>query len=148
VTTRYWDTSALVKRYCRKRGTQLVQRLLSEEAVRATSLLAYPELLAALARKRREGGLTAEDYRAARSQFLQDWDERVYSVVAVTGALAVRAGRLAEARGLKAMDALHLASALALQEVLQDAVTVVSSDAELLRAAEAEGLGALNPELT
>jgi len=48
---------------------------------------------------------------------------------------------------LKALDSLYLAGALGLQQTLKEPVLFVSAERQLLQAAQAEGLRALNPEM-
>jgi predicted nucleic acid-binding protein len=48
---------------------------------------------------------------------------------------------------LKALDSLYLAGAVGLQRALKEPVLFVSADRQLLQAAQAEGLRALDPEM-
>ncbi|MGD0093911.1 MAG: hypothetical protein ABSE73_28715, partial [Planctomycetota bacterium] len=48
---------------------------------------------------------------------------------------------------LRGADSIHLAAAISFRDASQEAVTVVASDVELLRAAAAEGFACLNPEV-
>jgi len=59
------DTSALVKLYVDEEGSPAVHGALQQATVAATSTLAYFEARSALARRRREGGLAATEYRRA-----------------------------------------------------------------------------------
>ena len=56
----YFDSSALVKRYLKEKGTDVVQSLTAREELVATSKFSYPEILSAFMRKRREGELGEE----------------------------------------------------------------------------------------
>jgi predicted nucleic acid-binding protein len=49
----YLDTSALVKRFVAKAGSNRVGRLIVEDASVATAKIAYPETCSGLTRKRR-----------------------------------------------------------------------------------------------
>ena len=55
----YFDASALVKRYVRETGSQTVRRLLAT-GVAATSRLSEVEVASAIARRTREGVLSAD----------------------------------------------------------------------------------------
>ena len=55
----YFDASALAKRYVREIGSQSVRRLLAA-GVAATSRLSEVEVASAIARRAREGVLSAE----------------------------------------------------------------------------------------
>jgi uncharacterized protein len=106
--TLYLDTSSLVKLYVAEAGADLVRRLVVEATVVATSVVAYAELRAALARLRRERALTAAQFASAKRAFDQDWP--TYLSLEVTGPLSREAGHLAERFALRGFDAVHLAS--------------------------------------
>lgn len=55
----YLDTSALVKLYIDEAGAPIVRRAAREAELMATSEIAYVEMRAALARRHREGDLSA-----------------------------------------------------------------------------------------
>ena len=69
----YLDTSSLIKLYVAEAGVDLVLALLDKAAVVATSVVAYAETRAALARLRREGRLSAPDFSSAKRDFERDW---------------------------------------------------------------------------
>jgi predicted nucleic acid-binding protein len=59
----YFDTSALVKRYSRERGTKTVNALLAKRGkVAILGSPAITEFYAALAAKARQGELTRDDW--------------------------------------------------------------------------------------
>jgi len=130
----YLDTSSLVKLYVDEPGSQDVARLLERAEIAATSVLAYPEARAALARRRRERSLTPASHRRARTALDADWP-RVLSLD-VGAALARQAGDVAERHRLRGFDALHLASYLAIRrEFPGEEVRFSSADKALVRAA-------------
>lgn len=98
-------------------------------------MLLYPEARAAVGRAHRAGRITPHRQREAHAQVDRLWLglERLD----VTSSIARRAGDLAEVHGLRAYDAVHLASALT---VADDDLAVVSADRRLLDAAAALGL--------
>ena len=108
----YLDTSSLVKLYAEEEGSPLVGELVERSELAATSVVAYAEARAALARQRREGGLTAAGYDRARADFERDWPR--YLTIEVSEAVYRSAGDLAEKHHLRGFDSLHLASYLAL----------------------------------
>ncbi len=139
----YLDTSALVKRYYQEEGTEKVE-VLMREAVAFTSKVAYPETLAALAKKWREGEITEVDFRNAVSDFKFDW-HFLLAVVELTDEIVDLAGTLVEKYPLKGFDAVHLASALSVRRGWMESFRFVCSDQTLLKAADAEGLEILDP---
>ena len=106
--TLYVDTSSLVKLYVREAGSDLVRQLVGAATVVATSVVAYPETRAALARLRREGVLSAARVASARSEFEEQWP--AYLTLEATDSLCRLAGDLAEKYGLRGFDSIHLAS--------------------------------------
>lgn len=106
--TVYLDTSSLVKLYVAEPGSDRVRRLIGRASMVATSLVAYPEARAALARLRRERGLDARGFARAKRDLDADWPKFVG--VELTTSLCREAGDLAERYRLRGYDAVHLAS--------------------------------------
>jgi predicted nucleic acid-binding protein len=133
---RYFDASALVKRYVREQGSAKVRRLLAAQA--ATSRLSEVEVTSALMRRSREGAVSpAERDRALaalRSDFL------AILVVELTAEISARSRLLLQRHPLRAADAIQLASCLYLQDRLSLRLPFVAFDARLLEAARREGL--------
>lgn len=134
----YLDTSVLVKLYVDEDGSEGVARWVADAELVATSRVAYPEARAALARRRREGALTSAGQRRVVSEL--DRDMASFVLVELNEALARAAGDLAERRGLRGFDAIHLASALELGRLLGTSPCFAAADARLMAAAAAEGL--------
>lgn len=107
----YLDTSSLIKLYVEEEGSAAVRALVAGAAVVATCVLAYPEARSALARLRREGGLTESEQSRAGGELDRDWDSFLALPV---DAVWRRAGDLAERHGLRGADSIHLASFLSL----------------------------------
>ena len=142
----YFDASALIKRFVVEEGSTTVHSLLTREGVGATAKLAYAEVYAGLARKRREGYLSQARYGLACRQFESDWP--AYLQVELRDEVLLLARDLIQRHPLRAYDAVHLASALSLQTGLGEEVTFVVADERLLDAAQAEQLRPLNPTRT
>jgi uncharacterized protein len=134
----YLDTSALVKLYAEEAGSQVVRRVVAASDLIATSLLSYAEARSALARKCRGGEIARAALNRLRQEFERDW-VRLH-VLPVDEALVRKAGDLTEEHALRALDALHLATADNLQAVLRAAVTFACFDGALNGAAKKRGL--------
>jgi uncharacterized protein len=106
--TLYLDTSSLVKLYVDEAGSEDVRRLVTHAAVVATSIVAYPETRAALARLRRSGDLSPAKFLAVKRSFEGQWP--AFLTLEVTAPLSREAGDFAERYALRGFDALHLAS--------------------------------------
>ena len=142
--TRYFDASALVKGYVDEPGSDAVRRMLSSGARVATSRIAFAEVASAIARRCRNGDLTAatrDRVFATMTRDAQSCQRLDVSDEVVRGAMS-----LVRDHPLRGFDALHLASCLLLARSLPVGPEFVCSDAGLLRAASACGLRVVNPE--
>lgn len=134
---RYFDASALVKRYVRERGTAKVRRLLTSD-VAVTSRLSAVEIASALARRAREGAFS--DTARDRAVAAFDADLASMLVVELTAAIVARAQTLVRRHALRAGDAIQLASCLYIQEALGEETSFVAFDDRLANAARLEDL--------
>jgi predicted nucleic acid-binding protein len=133
----YFDTSSLVKLYVFEEGASAVRSLVEESSLIATSVIAYAEARAAFARRTREGSLSAREHRQVRLDFDSDWP--LFLSLEVTEPIARDAGELAHRHALRGVDAVHLASYLALaSRMAGEAMQFSSFDARLSAAAERE----------
>ena len=132
--TVYLDTSSLVKLYVTEAGTDVVEQLVGDASVVATSVVAYAETRAALARLRREGVLSASQLTAAKRAFEEQWP--TYLTLEATDSLSRAAGELAEKCSLRGFDSIHLASfAEVARRAGTDETRFSSFDEQLNRAA-------------
>ncbi|MGH9410794.1 MAG: type II toxin-antitoxin system VapC family toxin [Vicinamibacterales bacterium] len=106
--TLYLDTSSLVKLYVAESGSDAVRQLVAAASVVATSMIAYTETRAALARRRRERALPPTAFASAKKAFEAEWPD--YFTVELTSALCRQAGEFAERYRLRAYDSMHLAA--------------------------------------
>ncbi|MDP2935439.1 MAG: type II toxin-antitoxin system VapC family toxin [Dehalococcoidia bacterium] len=137
----YLDTSSLVKLYLREEGSEVVRRLRDQAETLTTSWLAYTEARSVFARKHREGNLTRNELRQLVHELEGDWAG--YLALDVSSKLLLDAGNLTEKHVLRALDAIHLASALSLRDGPRfpgRSLTFSAADGRLLAAARAEGL--------
>jgi len=106
--TLYLDTSSLLKLYVEEPGSLDVVDLVDSADIVTTLTLTYTEARSALARRRREGVLSARGLADVRRQLDTEWPALVH--LDVTPALCAQAADLAERYGLRAYDSLHLAA--------------------------------------
>jgi predicted nucleic acid-binding protein len=106
--TLYLDTSSLVKLYVTEAGSDVVRELVRDATIVATSVVAYAETRAALARLRRERMLTASKLASAKRELEEQWP--AYLTLAASDSLCRAAGDLAEKYSLRGFDSMHLAS--------------------------------------
>jgi uncharacterized protein len=131
----YFDTSALLELVIAEAGADQASLLWERASEVVVSRLVWPEALAALAAARRGRRLTEEGHAAAVRLF-RDLFGRC-TVVSVADHLVERAAELASGYDLRAADAIHLATALA---VMEPGSIFVTWDKRLQQAAIEAGL--------
>ena len=140
----YADSSVIVKRYYGEAGTARVRQHWGAAQRVFTSRVAYAEVHAALARKYREGGLSAPAFRTAALAFDAEWLS--YDQVLVDGTTLAHVRRLVRRHFLRGYDALHLSAAIWLRDEIGPAIEFWVADAQLAAAARRERLAVVNPE--
>lgn len=144
----YADSSALVKLYADEAHCEAV-RALRQLVVSQLARVAVP---AALWRKHRDGHLDAADAGVLTERFAADysgWRDTPprFAVVAVGAALLESAANAAAVHGLRAFDAVQLASALAARAAEPELASFAAFDRALRRAAATEGFAVLPADL-
>lgn len=134
----YLDTSALVKRYFKEPGSDLVVALFKEAEEVVTSSVAYAETLASFYRKDREGGMNTGVIKRTIDSFHKEWLGFVR--VEVNDGLNAHVQNVIEKHPLRGFDAIHLASALLIHQRLPGDLTFACFDHRLMEAAGKEGL--------
>ncbi len=134
----YLDASALVKLYVDEDGASQARQSVRDAEVVATCEIAYVEVRAALARRHREDSLKPAEYRRALRDLHTDWPQ--FFLITVGSSLVRDAGIITERYRLRAYDAVHLASSLAVQAQTKEAVTFACWDRALAEVAINAGL--------
>jgi len=138
------DTSALVKRYHSEKGTEVMDRIFSEEdKAIVISSICITEMVSAMNRKKEEKVISKEDLDAALSQFFHD-AIKDFLILELDDGHIKDSIVLVLKRSLRTLDALQLAVAIGLKELKP---VFVCSDKKLVSAAENEGIEAINPEV-
>jgi hypothetical protein len=139
VTTYFFDSSALAKRYLDEQGSLWVRTCFADPPTNTVFIaeITLVELSAAVARRVREGSLARTYWREFRPLcmgHLQHYEIVPFDQTAVEAAM-----ELCFTRGLRAYDAIQLCTAILVQERLRSGnlplLTFVSADKDLLQAA-------------
>lgn len=152
----YLDSSALVKKYIREKGSDAILHKIQEQsgadAIPFTSILTYAEILSAFARRATEGTLSAREVAHVRREFENDWAVALAPIALDSGVLLFARDLLSRLY-LKGSDALHLGSALWLRDAARSGMsarlstlTFATSDDRLAKAASSQNLAIFNPE--
>ena len=107
----FLDTSALAKRYIAEQGSDTVLGLCREAERLAVSVICLPEMISTLNRLVRERRLSRTKYQALKQTLLGDLAGA--DLCELTTAVMRGVIRLLESNPLRAMDAIHVASAAA-----------------------------------
>jgi len=135
---RFFDASALVKRYVHEPHSTRVRRLLRAGDV-ALCRLSEVEVISAFARLARERAISPAERDRAAAAFVADIP--AWTVVEITSDVARAARRLLLQRALRSGDAVQLGAALVLQDATGRPLReFVAYDHRLLDAAQAEQL--------
>lgn len=121
----YFDTSVLLKRYIREAGSAQARATLRRHRF-LSSAIAPVEAISALCRRRASGELAEQDLTVILSRMRQD--RSYWELVAVTPLVLTHTEELIRTTGVKTLDALHLASALAFQAMSGIRIPFITAD--------------------
>ncbi|HYZ02592.1 MAG TPA: type II toxin-antitoxin system VapC family toxin [Candidatus Binatia bacterium] len=145
--TAFADSSAVVKLYADEEGLAEVRGL----TAMVVSQIARVEVPAALWAKHRRGELAAGDARTLTAEFEADYfgtedEDTRFAAVALRAPILDAAARLSAAHGLRAYDAVQLASALTAHAADPSCTAFAAFDGSLRTAAAAEGFTLIPPD--
>jgi hypothetical protein len=126
----------VVKLYVDEAGARSARQVAEPLVV---SNLTRVEVASALWRKQRAGELTTADVNVLLTAFDDDWAGSRYAITDVSSAVIEAAARLVGVHGLRAYDAVQLATAIAARAVAPECNELATFDDDLRLAAAAEG---------
>lgn len=129
----FFDTSAFVKRYIKEPGSDVVLQWCDQATEVILSGIAVPEVISSFCRLQRDGAITGVQYQQLKSLLMADIED--IAICDLTPLVLSHTIRSLENNVLRAMDAIHIGSALAL-----GADVFVSADKRQLEAAASCGL--------
>jgi predicted nucleic acid-binding protein len=135
----YIDSSLFLKLLFDEQGTLQAQMLWDSDPVLISSRLLRIEARATLAHGKLDGRLTSQKSKIVAQLFDDLWAR--LTVVEISEQVAESACEIAESTRLRSLDAIHLASAVAVSADLFG-----SSDVQLCNAASDLGFAVFNPE--
>jgi len=135
---RFWDTSALVPLFVSETASNTVSLLYKSDPEITVAWTASIECTSACVRRHRERRLT--DTHLAQLLGRLQLLSRSWNIAEPTSAVRIGAERLVARHGLRADDAIQLASAMAIAEFTTPVSEIVCLDRRLTLAATAEGL--------
>jgi uncharacterized protein len=129
----FFDTSAFVKRYIAESGTDAVLDWCQRATEIGLSAIAVPELISAFCRLQREHKITDKQYQQLKTALLSDVED--IAIGDLTPRVLLHTMNSLENNVLRAMDAIHIGSAMALE-----CDVFISADQRQLDAAKQVGL--------
>jgi predicted nucleic acid-binding protein len=135
----YLDTSAVVPILIAEPSTDACRRIWNDADRRVSSRLTYVETSAALAMAERHARISAGEYEAAWSNFVDIWPD--VDVVDLTAELSATAASFARSLSLRGYDAVHCASAAELND---PELVAAAGDTTLLAAWRSLGLAVID----
>ncbi len=138
----FFDSSALAKRYVQEDGTAVVLDLVRGAETITASRFTWVEITSAVARAASSGVLSHAD------EIFDALDEDfsiLIEIIEATSNVMTHARQIARGLGLRAGDALQLATVQQAKLLYGVAPTFVCSDRKLLTAAQSEGFTVLDP---
>ncbi|MBS7652734.1 type II toxin-antitoxin system VapC family toxin [Candidatus Bathyarchaeota archaeon] len=144
-----FDTSALVKRYRKEVGSDVLDELFElKEHNFAISFWTILEFMVAFSTRMKRGELSKEALNILISRFLKDVLDR-FAIISVNDELIASATSIAVRHALPSSDCLQLASVISLKhtlEPLEEKVVLICSDKDLCKAAKEEEIEVIDPE--
>jgi len=146
----YFDSSAAVKKYVAEQGTSWILSLVKPSAKNIIYLaqITGVEVVSAISRRYRNGGLTQNAAQKSIARFKRDFQNRL-RMLRLTDNVITDAMNFSETHGLRGYDAVQLAVAVELKNRFKaqtlSTIIFVSADNNLNAAANAEGLAVDNP---
>ena len=134
----YFDTSALIKRYVDEPGRREVLRLLRTNNCVVSAVLPL-EIRSALRRRATEATLDVKHVPVILKRFAAD--RQFWTVIEISGEVLATAETLSAAHPLRALDAIHVASArLFVTRIASPTFMFVSADIRQTTSAAALGI--------
>ena len=125
----FFDSSSIAKRYIKEKGSDQVDQLFLKADSIVVSSICLPEIMSALARRRREKKLNTTQYSQCKRSIIEDFS--AFEVCQLSPEVIRRSIILLENAELRTLDALQLACAIEAKESV-----FVSSDKRQLAAAK------------
>ncbi|HET7006120.1 MAG TPA: type II toxin-antitoxin system VapC family toxin [Candidatus Binatia bacterium] len=128
----YFDTSVLVKNYVQEGGSAQARQLLAAYEF-LSSAIAPIELHSAVQRRYRQGDITRANYNAIIARVKTDRSS--WQLVESVPQVLAKAEEAVVKHQVRTLDAIHLASALIIQQSVHTPLQFISADERQLAAA-------------
>lgn len=131
----YLDASAWAKRYFREAGSAIVEQVFASDDELVSSVLGHVEV----------SGVIARASSASQASELVAADLSGIELIETTQAIGLMAANIAGTRKLRGADAVHVATALAVEAIRDERLLFITSDQEMVEAARELGFNVVDP---
>jgi len=128
----YFDTSALVKNYVREAGSARVRSLLATYEFLSSAITPI-ELQSAVQRRHQQREITQRNYDSIISRVTND--RSYWQLVEVIPQVLSKAEELVKTENVRTLDAIHIASAMIIQDSFALPLPFISADERQLATA-------------
>ncbi len=136
----YFDTSALVKRYIKESGSDVIDDTIDNAREILVSALTYIEAISALRRLLSEEKICKTDYEIIKTEL--DKDCRDFTTLPISQKILNKAYQIVDTEDLRTLDAIQLATVIIASENIDQ---LVAADQRLFSAAENNNIVTLDP---
>ncbi|MEW6607726.1 MAG: type II toxin-antitoxin system VapC family toxin [bacterium] len=141
----YLDASVLLKVYFYEKGTEAMVDLLKSNSSFFSSTIIYPEVLFGLKRRLQNKEIT-QDFFSKQIKLFGDHFRTLINRIEFNDYILHFLRSEVLKYSVKALDAIHLASALWLREEINKHIKFVCSDKDFIKIVQQEGFEIINPE--
>ncbi len=136
----YFDTSALLKRYIKESGSEVIDDTIDKAHEILVSALTHIEAISALRRLLSEGKICKADYKNIKSELDKDFKD--FTILPILQKTLNKAYQIVDAEDLRTLDAIQLATVIIASENIDK---LVAADQRLLSAADNNNIVTLDP---
>ncbi len=136
----YFDTSALLKRYIKESGSDVIDDTIDKADEILVSPLTRIEAISALRRLLSEGKICITDYKNIKSELDKDFKD--FTILPISQKTLNKAYQIVDAEDIRTLDAIQLATVIIASENIDK---LVAADQRLLSAADNNNIVTLDP---
>ncbi len=136
----FFDTSALVKRYIKESGSEVIDNTIDKASDILVSALTHIETVSAFRRLLSEEKICEVNYEKLKSELNKDFKD--FTILPVSQKTLNKAYQIVDADDLRTLDAIQLATAILYSNKIDQ---LVAADQRLLSAAENNNLDTIDP---
>ncbi len=136
----YFDTSALVKRYIKESGSEVIDDAIDKAHEILVSALTHIEAISALRRLLSEEKICKADYEKLKSELDKDFKD--FTILPILQETLNKAYQIVDSEDLRTLDAIQLATVIIASEKFDK---LVAADQRLLSAADNNNIVTLDP---